>query len=160
ARRREHRQGAGSRRGRPVTEAHGTPRPILYERLGTDGLCPSPVCWRARIALAVKGVEAERRALRFGDVEPLARISGTRTVPVRAPGAATSAGSAALDAHPDAARPDGPRLTGDTAAFGAELDRELAVRIGPLVSSNFRRRRLREDRDYYAESRQARYGRS
>ena len=46
-----------------------TAKPILYERAGVDGLCPSPVCWRTRIALALKGVEAERRPLRFADVE-------------------------------------------------------------------------------------------
>ena len=112
-------------------------RPILYERAGADGLCPSPVCWRARIALAVKGVDAERRALRFADVELLARETGSRTVPVFATGGATIVDSDAIAAHLDAAVPSGPRLLGEgAAAAGAELEREFSARVGPLVSSS------------------------
>lgn len=135
--------------------------PILYERAGADGLCPSPVCWRARIALALKGVTVERRALRFSDVEQLAVATGSRTVPVLAAGGAMIVNSDAIAAHLDATVSDGPRLmAGDGAAAGTELEREFGARIGPLVCSDFRRRLLPEDRDYYAETRQARYGRS
>src|SRR3546814_12156739 len=69
-------------------------------------------------------------------------------------------GSDAIAAHLDATVPSAPRLLGEAAAVGDELEREFAARIGPLVCSDFRRRLLPEDRDYYAESRQARYGRS
>lgn len=136
-------------------------RPILYERAGVDGLCPSPVCWRARIVLALKGVDAGRRALRFADVELLAGETGSRTVPVLAMDGVVIATSDAIAAHLDAMLPSGPRLMGDeAAAAGADLEREFGARIGPLVCADFRRRLLPEDRDYYAESRQARYGRS
>ncbi len=135
--------------------------PILYERAGADGLCPSPICWRSRIALAVKGVAVERRAMRFADVDRLADITGSRTVPVLAVNGAMIIGSDAIAAHLDATVPDRPRLLGaDAEAAGAELERELGARIGPLVASDFPRRLLPEDRAYYRESREARYKKS
>lgn len=138
-----------------------TGRPILYERAGLDGLCPSPVCWRARIALAVKGVEATRRALRFVDVDRLAEVTGSRTVPVLSAEGGFIVNSDAIAARLDTLVPSGPQLMGDgAAAVGGDLEREFGSRIGPLVCADFRRRLLPEDRDYYAESRQARYGRS
>lgn len=138
-----------------------TAKPILYERAGVDGLCPSPVCWRARIALALKGVEVERRAMRFADVEELAATTGSRTVPVLAVDGAMIVNSDAIAAHLDAVAPSGPQLmAGDAATVGADLERELGARIGPLVGADFQRRLLPEDRDYFKQSREARYGRS
>lgn len=138
-----------------------TGRPILYERAGVDGICPSPVCWRARIALAIKQVEAVRQPVRFVDVDRLAALTGSRTVPVLKAGGATVIDSDAIAAHLDAAVPDGPRLLdAATAAAGSDLDREFGARVGPLVCADFGRRLLPEDRTYYAESRRARYGRS
>ncbi len=136
-------------------------RTILYERAGVDGLCPSPVCWRARIALALKGVEAERRPLRFADVEDLAAATGSRTVPVLVDAGATVIGSDAIAAHLDATAPAGPRLLGDgVAAAAADLEREFSSRVGPLIGADFLRRLLPEDRAYYKESREARFGKS
>ncbi|MEQ9691107.1 MAG: glutathione S-transferase N-terminal domain-containing protein, partial [Bauldia litoralis] len=136
-------------------------RPILYERAGLEGLCPSPVCWRTRIALALKGVDAERRAMRFADVDRLAEITGSRTVPVLAIDGAMVVGSDAIAARLDAMVPDGmPLMRGDAAAVGADLEREFSHRIGPLVGADFVRRLLPEDRDYYKQSREARFGKS
>lgn len=138
-----------------------TRRPVLYERAGLDGLCPSPVCWRSRIALAVKGVEVERRPMRFADVDALAGATGSRTVPVLAIDDAMVVSSDAIAAHLDATAPAGPRLMADgDQAAGAELERELGSRIGPLVAADFLRRLLPEDRVYFKESREARFGRS
>lgn len=135
--------------------------PILYERAGADGLCPSPVCWRTRIALALKGVEAERRPMRFADVEQLAATTGSRTVPVLAVDGRMIVDSDAIAAHLDTMAPSGPQLmAGDAATVGADLERELGARIGPLVGADFLRRLLPEDRDYFKQSREARYGRS
>lgn len=136
-------------------------RPILYERAGVDGLCPSPFCWRSRITLAIKGVAAERRAMRFADVDRLAEITGSRTVPVLAVDGAMVVGSDAIATHLDATVRDAPRVMADgSAEAGAELERELGARIGPLIGADFQRRLLAEDRDYYRRSREARYGRS
>ena len=136
-------------------------RPILYERAGLDGLCPSPVCWRTRIALALKGVDAERRAMRFADVDRLAEITGGRTVPVLAVDGSMVVGSDAIAARLDAMASDGmPLMRGDAAAVGADLEREFSNRIGPLVGADFVRRLLPEDRDYYKQSREARFGKT
>lgn len=136
-------------------------RPILYERAGLDGLCPSPVCWRTRIALALKGVEAERRPMRFADADLLAETTGSRTVPVLADNGVLIVNSDAIAAHLDATVPDGPRLMGDGAATaGADLERELGTRVGPLIGADFLRRLLPEDRSYFQQSREARYGKT
>lgn len=135
--------------------------PVLYERAGMDGLCPSPVCWRARIALALKGITVERRPMRFADVDQLAEITGSRTVPVLAIEGAMFATSDAIAAHLDTMSSTGPRLMGDDGAKGgADLERELGSRIGPLVAADFLRRLLPGDRAYFQESREARYGKS
>jgi len=136
-------------------------RHVLYERAGLDGLCPSPVCWRTRIALALKGVDAERRAMRFADVDRLAEITGSRTVPVLAVDGAMVVGSDAIAARLDAMVPDDmPLMRDDAATVGADLEREFSNRIGPLVSADFMRRLLPEDRDYYQQSREARFGKT
>jgi len=147
--------------GPAVNGPAASDRPILFERAGLDGLCPSPVCWRSRIVLALKGVEAERRPMRFADVDVLAEITGSRTVPVLTVGGAVLVTSDAIAAHLDATVPTGPRLMGAGAASaGAELEHELGSRIGPLIAADFLRRLLPEDRDYFQQSREARYGRS
>lgn len=138
-----------------------SPRPILYERAGLDGLCPSPVCWRTRITLALKGFDAERRPMRFADVETLAGLTGSRTVPVLVAGGATIVNSDAIAAHLDETVPGGPQLVADGAqAAGAELERELGSRIGPLVAADYLRRLDPEDRAYFKQSREARFGRT
>jgi glutathione S-transferase len=135
--------------------------PVLYERAGIDGLCPSPVCWRARIALALKGVTVERRPMRFADVDQLAELTGSRTVPVLAVDGAMFVTSDAIATHLDTISSVGPQLMGDGAAKGGtDLDRELGTRIGPLVAADFLRRLLPDDRAYFQESREARYGKS
>lgn len=135
--------------------------PILYERAGVDGLCPSPICWRVRIALALKGVAADRRAFSFSEVDTLANLTGSRTVPVLVVDDTPIVESHAIAAHLDAMVPEGPRLFGDTGATaGGDLERELSTRIGPLVGADFLRRLLPEDRAYYQQSREAKYGKT
>lgn len=134
---------------------------MLYERAGLDGLCPSPVCWRSRIALALKGIEVERQPLRFADVDRLEALTGSRTVPVLAADGAMVAGSDAIAARLDAMAPGLPPLIGEgIAAAGADVEREFGSRIGPLVGADFMRRLLPEDRDYYKQSREARFGKT
>lgn len=136
-------------------------RPTLYERMGVDGVCPSPVCWRARIALALKGVECEHRAVRFADVDRLAEVTGSRTVPVLAWGGALIVNSDAIAAHLDVTLPDRPRLLGDGAAEAAVgIERDLGMRIALLAAVDFPRRLVPEDRAYYQSSREARFGKS
>lgn len=138
-----------------------TSRPILYERMGADGLCPSPVCWRARIALSLKGVGCERRAVRFTEADRLAAETGSRTVPVLLHNGTVIADSDAIAAHLDAAFPDtDPLMAVDAKAAGAEIDRDLGTRIGPLVAADLLRRLDPADREYFQQSREARYGKS
>lgn len=136
-------------------------KPILFERAGLDGLCPSPICWRSRIALSLKGVEATRRPMRFIDADQLAAETGSRTVPVLSVAGQVIVNSDAIATHLDTMVPHGPMLIGDGAvAAGADLEREFGARVGPLVAGDFMRRLLPEDRGYFQESREKRYGRT
>lgn len=134
---------------------------VLYERAGEGGLCPSPICWRARIALALKELSVERRAMRFADVEELAAITGSRTVPVLADGDAMVIGSDVIAEHLDSTVATGPRLMGEAAvAMSGMLERDMGARVLPLVAADHMERLVPEDRAYYQESREARFGRS
>jgi glutathione S-transferase len=53
---------------------------ILYELRAADGRAFSPFCWRARMALAHKGIEPELRKVCFSDIPQIGH--GTSTVPV------------------------------------------------------------------------------
>jgi glutathione S-transferase len=111
--------------------------------------------------LALKGVTVERRPMRFADVDQLAELTGSRTVPVLAVDGAMFVTSDAIATHLDTISSVGPQLMGDGAAKGGtDLDRELGTRIGPLVAADFLRRLLPDDRAYFQESREARYGKS
>lgn len=53
---------------------------LLYDLRAADGRSFSPFCWRARMALAHKGIEPELRKVRFTDIAAIG--NGARTVPV------------------------------------------------------------------------------
>ena len=42
---------------------------MLYERLCAEGRRPSPYCWRARLALAHKGLDPAYEAIKFTEAE-------------------------------------------------------------------------------------------
>ncbi len=81
----------------------------LFELLGDDDRRFSPYCWRARMALAHKGLEAEIIGCRFTDKSPFA-FSGHDRVPVLQDGDVVITDSWDIACHLENTYPDRPSL--------------------------------------------------
>ncbi|MFO0995456.1 MAG: glutathione S-transferase N-terminal domain-containing protein [Alphaproteobacteria bacterium] len=92
----------------------------LYERAGHEGRRPSPFSWRARFALAHKGLEPTYVAVRFDEVETIRRLSGQGMVPVLVDGDHVVSDSWRIASHLERAYPDRPSL------FGGPVGESLA----------------------------------
>ncbi|MFX4220674.1 MAG: glutathione S-transferase family protein [Thalassobaculum sp.] len=133
----------------------------LYERLGADDLCPSPIGYRVRIALALKGMDCVRVPMRFADVERLEAETGSRTCPAMLDGDARLTDSAAIVRHLDLVQAKRPVLRDEDRHFKLSIvEQELGTRAGKVIAPWFIERLCPEDRDYYRSTREQRYGMS
>jgi glutathione S-transferase len=98
---------------------------VLYELCAADGRAFSPFCWRARMALAHKGIEPQLHKVRFTDIAGLGL--DCRTVPVLVDGATVVRDSWDIACHLDEKLPDAPPL------FACEGDRRLAQFVSHWV---------------------------
>ncbi|MEM7223526.1 MAG: glutathione S-transferase N-terminal domain-containing protein [Pseudomonadota bacterium] len=138
---------------------------ILYERLVGGDRRPSPFCWRARFALAHKGLSPEIVAIRFTEAKRVA-FSGQGKVPVLVDGEEVIWDSWSIACYLEKAYPDRPSLFGGAGGQAlarfvnhwveCTLQQALAV---PFVPSLYD---LLEpvDKAYFRETREARFGRS
>jgi glutathione S-transferase len=92
---------------------------ILYDLRAGDGRSFSPFCWRARMALAHKGITPELRKVRFSDIAHIGHEA--RTVPVLLDGDTVVRDSWDIALYLDEKLPDAPRL------FPTEGDRRMAL---------------------------------
>lgn len=134
----------------------------LYELCGTDPERRfSPFCWRSRMALAHKGLEAEAVPWRFTETEVLA-FARYDKVPVLVDGEAVVPDSWAIAQYLDAAYPDGPSLLhGRPAGYRfitAWTDTVLSVGIARLIVSDILPLLGDKERAYFVESREKRFG--
>ncbi len=88
---------------------------VVYDLAGKDDRRFSPYCWRTRLALAHKGLEAEFRPWHFTDKEKIA-FSGQGRVPVMVDGEASVFDSWNIACHLDDRCPERPPLFGSTSA--------------------------------------------
>lgn len=131
----------------------------LYERLGANNLCPSPIGYRVRVALSVKGMDCERVPIRFADVDRLEAETGSRTCPAMVDGASRLTDSEAIVRYLDAVQPKRPVFRDEDRHFDlTAVERELGTRAGKVIAPWFIDRLCPEDRDYYRTSREERYG--
>jgi len=138
---------------------------VLYERLCADDRRPSPFCWRARFALAHKGLAAETRAIKFTEAERLS-FSGQGKVPVLVDGERVVWDSWSIAGYLEEAYPEAPSLFGGPG--GRELarfvnlwsDTALQPALAPILSPSLYEVTHPDDRAYYKETREARWGRS
>lgn len=136
----------------------------LYELVGADGRPFSPYCWRIRMALANKGLEAESVPIRFSD-KALLEFSGQDRVPVLVDGRRTIHDSWAIACHIERYYPT-PPLFGNGQANGMcrfineWADRVLLPGISPLVIFDIFRHIHPDDREYFRSSREKRLGRT
>ncbi len=138
---------------------------ILYELVGANDLRFSPYCWRTRLALAHKGLEASFEPVRFTEKEKIA-FSGSTTVPVLKDGERAIADSWEIACYLEEAYPDRPSL------FGGEAGRAVTGFINAWTNATLHPALLKctikdvferldpDDSDYFRSTREARFGKT
>jgi glutathione S-transferase len=136
----------------------------LYDLAGADAsLRFSPYCWRAKLALAHKGLAVETIPWRFTEKDAIA-FSGQDRVPVLVDGDKTIPDSWAIATYLDEAYADRPSLFGGPATRAATrflnswADTVLNPGIIPFVLADIFRQIHPKDRDYFRTSREKRFG--
>ena len=135
----------------------------LYELVGRDDRRFSPYCWRTRMALAHKGLDYETVPVRFTDKEAIA-FSGQGRVPVIRDGDTVVSDSWAIAGYLEDSYPDTPSLFGGPAGRGMArflnvwTDGTLHAALIRLVIADILDHVDPADRDYFTESRSARFG--
>ncbi len=136
---------------------------ILYDLTGANDLRFSPNCWRSRLALAHKGLEADCEPCGFTEKEKIA-FSGGKTVPVLHDGDAVINDSWDIACYLEEAYPDTPSL------FGGPVGRGLAHHLNwwtnavlhpaiiHTVLLDIHDSLTPEDQAYFRESREKRFG--
>ena len=137
---------------------------VLYDLAGAEADRRfSPYCWRARMALAHKGLEAETVPWRFTEKDKLPRPNAGR-VPVMVDGDRVVHDSAAIADYLEDRYPDRPSLFGGEAGralsrfIGNWADGVLNPSIMPLVLLDIYRRLRPVDQEYFRRSREERFG--
>ena len=136
----------------------------LYELVGTDAERPfSPFCWRTRMALAHKGLDAESIAWRFTEKSAIAP-HGSEKVPMLLHGDNAVVDSWAIANYLEDAYPDRPSLFGGEGgrALGRMLnwwgDITVVGGMFPLIVADIPGHLAPVDADYFRKSREARFG--
>lgn len=134
----------------------------LFELCGTDPARRfSPFCWRSRMALAHKGLEADIIPWRFTENARLAAHGG-KTVPILLDGDAILTDSWAIALHLDRAYPQAPALfqgPPETYRFLAHwTDTVLHPAVARLIVSDIVLLLGPGEAAYFIESREKRFG--
>ncbi len=123
----------------------------------------SPFCWRIRFALAHKELEAEAICWRFTDKEAIA-FSGQGKVPVLQDGETVVSDSWDIALHLERAYPDRPTLFPDGSGIAHArfvknwLETTVQFPILQLVLPELFDSLHEQDKAYFRESREARFG--
>lgn len=136
----------------------------LYELAGADpDLRFSPHCWKIRMALAHKGLDAECRPWRFTEKQAIA-FSGQEQVPVLVDGDTVVSDSWRIALHLEARFPERPSLFDDAAAVpltrfvNGWADAVLLPALACLILTDVHDCLDATDRAYFRESRERRFG--
>jgi len=138
---------------------------ILYELAGRDGRRFSPFCWRSRLALAHKGLDATCEPCRFTEKDKFA-FSGQERLPVLMDGSKTIADSWAIACHLEDTYRDRPALFGGPTSRGLSrfvndwTDTQLLPALSPCIIFDIPQWLDPEDEAYFRRTREARYGRT
>jgi glutathione S-transferase len=138
----------------------------LYELAAADSDRRfSPFCWRIRMALAHKGLEADYLPMRFSEKEKIA-FSDQSRVPVLVDGDRTVVDSWQIANYLDEAYPDTPSLLGDSATRALTLfvkhwdESVLPPLMFKLIILDVFHHLHDDDKDYFRSSREAKLGQS
>ncbi len=137
---------------------------LLYDLVGADADRPfSPHCWKAKMALAHKGLDFQSVPTRFLDVPSVE--DGARTIPVIRDGARVVADSFEIALYLDRAYPERPSLFGGAGgeAMARMIERWsqtiLHPPLGEGVLNEIFAMQDEPNKAYFRRSREARYGR-
>lgn len=137
----------------------------LFELVGRDDRRFSPYCWRTRMALEHKGLAYETIPTRFTDKD-LISFSGQERVPVIRDGDTVVSDSFVIAEYLEKQYPNAPSLFGGETGQGLAkfinvwTDRVLHLALIKLVIVDILDHADPADRDYFIESRTARFGKS
>jgi glutathione S-transferase len=136
----------------------------LYELVGREDDRPfSPYCWRTRMALAHKGLNAECVPWRFTEKDVIA-FSGQERVPVLVDDGKVVSDSWAIATYLDDAYPDAPSLFGGLTArataafFNNWVDNVVNPAVLRVVLLDVYNQLGDADKAYFRKSREARFG--
>jgi glutathione S-transferase len=137
---------------------------IMYDLCGAEADRRfSPFCWRARMALAHKGIAVDTRPWRFTEKDKLPQPNAGR-VPVIVDGDKVVHDSAAIAEYLEERYPDRPSLYGGETGRGlarfVQNWTEAVVHIGliRLVLLDIYRQLDRENQEYFRADREKRFG--
>ena len=123
----------------------------------------SPFCWRTRLALAHKGLEAETVPWRFTEKDVIAE-HGSKTVPVIVDGGTAVSDSWTIAEYLEDTYPDRPALfpngRGETRFVKSWSEAVLSAGIIGLVLYDIYRHIDPKDREYFRASREKRFGKT
>ncbi|CAH1671996.1 MULTISPECIES: glutathione S-transferase family protein [unclassified Chelatococcus] len=137
----------------------------LYELASADETVRfSPHCWKTRMALAHKGLNAERIPWRFTDKDVIA-FSGQGLVPVLVDGEAVVNDSWRIAEHLEERYPHSSLFGGDTGRAVARFvnswaDGMLVPAIIKVIAVDIHNRIAAKDQGYFRQSRERRFGMS
>lgn len=137
---------------------------VMYDLAGADPtLRFSPYCWRTRMALAHKGLAVETIPWRFTDKAAIA-FSGQGRVPVIRDGERVVSDSWSIAEYLEDSYPERPSLFGGATAhaharfINAWADSVVLGGIARLIVRDLLDVVAPQDRGYFRESREARFG--
>lgn len=137
----------------------------VYDLCGADDRRFSPFCWRVRMALAHKGLEAEFVPMRFTEKDKIA-FADSKTVPVLADGDTAMNQSWDIADYLEQTYPDTPSL------FGGDAGRAVTGFIDAWTNSTLHPALIRcviadvfdriddADKTYFRENREKRFGKT
>ena len=136
----------------------------LYELVGKDDRRFSPYCWRIRMALAHKRLEAATVPVRFTEKEKIA-FSGGKTVPILVDGPNTVRDSWAIatyleDTYPANSLFGGPEGKALARFFNLWTDTVLQPALFQVIVGDLFQVVEEGDKPYFRETREARLGRT
>lgn len=142
------------------------PERLLYDLAGEDpGRRFSPYCWRIKFALKHKNLVFDTVIWRFAERNAIA-FSGQGKVPVLVDGDQIVHDSWHIAEYLESSYPDAPSLFGGTSSrsltqfVSAWADTILIPAVAPLVMVDIPPILHEDDRQYFRESREARFGAS
>jgi glutathione S-transferase len=137
----------------------------LFELVGMDDRRFSPYCWRIRMALAHKRLEAATVPVKFTEKEKIAFSAG-KTVPILVDGPNTVRDSWAIATYLEDTYPTANSLFGGPEGralarfFNLWTDTVLQPALFQVIIGDLFEAVLPEDKAYFRESREARLGRT